>query len=321
MVDKFPPANQQRRRFQSLQSLLRSKAFVDAEGLAETPLKSETFSFPDLNLGGKNPATPNATASDLNQTDSGFDPVLPFDESGAALAGKSLEPESNQRVEGDLKDIPGDWIPKRERETGLREGASCCFKVMAAGSDELDPVAAQIENRFRGGTATVVLFASVDRFSDSKFIASALAVKLANRSTQRVLVIDSEFETGHLSAMQGMASNSGISDWIQTPTSTPIVQPTDHSRLDFVPAGNQSIECWKSAGDSLNHYLKSYSVSHSYICVNAGDAHGDAIRMWSQYCGGSYLAVDKKRSSRAVAESAVLQMRRYESRLLGCIIH
>ncbi|MCH2178683.1 MAG: hypothetical protein MK106_07755 [Mariniblastus sp.] len=321
MSDKFPPIDNQRRRFQSLQSLLRSEEFINAGELAGKTSDSVTFSFPDLNSSLQHPANTEISSSEVGESGATLDPPLTLEDVSPALHVGPLPAQSTRGMESDLKYRPVDWIPGRETRADPRFESSCCFKVMAAGSDELDPVTVQIENRFSTGTVSVILFASADRYSDSQFITAAVAVKLASRSLKRVLVIDSDFETRQLSAMQGMDSCLGISDWIQTTPSEIAAQHTDHNRLDFVPAGTMSIDCLLSAGEKLNHYLKYFSTSHSFIFVNAGDAHSEAVQIWSQYCGGSYLAINKKRSSRSIAESAVRHMRVCESRLIGCVMH
>ena len=68
MSDKFPPIDNQRRRFQSLQSLLRSEEFINAEELAGKTRDSVTFSFPDLNSSLQHPANTEISSSEVGES-------------------------------------------------------------------------------------------------------------------------------------------------------------------------------------------------------------------------------------------------------------
>ena len=311
MEDAIQPDDYRRRKFKSIHQLLNSKNFKEPLGRDVDPQDFLVVPVPDMNQQGVLPKgresfeDDSRRLSDMTQRNFGA-PV-----SGAVLA---------DQVVADLTDKPDDWLKRPEQEEGVRSKPLGCVTDICRSLSDIEPVINTLLNVASGERAVALMFVSADDYAEGSSLAMAFAVSLAKRHSKRVLLIDSDFEKSDLTQVYGLDCRPGLSDWLVQNSALGLsVYATDRERVDLVPSGNSPINIMPMAVGNVTRWLKRVAGDYSFVCVNAGDAHGVAVNLWSQVAEGTYLSVNRERSSQAIACSAVARIRRLDARLLGCV--
>ena len=318
MDEEIKPAAYRKRKFQSIHELLNSKKFSEPIDPHAASGEIAVVSVPDMNR----TAFPNVRPSAAESIDGTPSIAVGSADIDVGNDGAVGQPASMRQPVADLNDVPDDWLIEQEKSDGYRRKPDGCVTDICRSLSDIEPVVSQImSGSLREGT-TVLMFASTDRYSESERLATSIAVSLSNRATRQVMLVDSDFEKRYLTRVYGLELDPGISNYLfQSPPSSNWLYKTDRQRVDFVPAGDFPFRSVATETSNMTRWLQGLKKDYSFICVNAGDAHGASIPLWSQHCGGAYLSVNKQQSSQAIACSAVARLRRLETRLLGCVVN
>ena len=305
MDEEIKPAAYRKRKFQSIHELLNSKKFTEPIDPQAASGEVAVVSVPDMNR----TAFPGAGSCVPETIDGRND-------------GAGGQPGSMSQPVADLSDVPDHWLTEHEKSDHNRGKPGGSVTDICRSLSDIEPVVNQVMSGSLRDDTTVLLFASTDCYSDSEGLATSIAVSLANRTARQVMLVDSDFEKRYLTRVYGLELDPGISNYLfQSPPTSNWLYKTDRERVDFVPVGDFPFRSVAAETSNMTCWLKGLNRNYSFICVNAGNAHGASIPLWSQYCGGAYLSVNRQQSSQAVACSAVARLRRLETRLLGCIVN
>ena len=204
----------------------------------------------------------------------------------------------------------GDWLTEEENCNPQRQGVEGYVTDLWRSLDDIEPIVRQINRTSNEKVPTVHVFASSDRYSSSGGLAYSVAVSLACRFAKPVILVDSDFQDPLLTRLYGLERELGISNFLfQEARSSHWLYQTDRERVMFVPVGN--VPCGRLQNDlgSAVDWLDGLGKRGYHVCISAGEAHGNAVRLWCEFAGGIYLSVDQKRSSQVVARSAVSRLR------------
>ncbi|MCH2182490.1 MAG: hypothetical protein MK108_10835 [Mariniblastus sp.] len=316
MDKEIQPASYRKRKFQSIHDLLHSSTFaepVDPDGDGDVAI----VSIPDMNQ---------QDGPRGQQSKPAAHPSIP----GGALASQAALPAS-QTEHGsrgidfpvaDLDESPDHWATERETPDGHRHPVEGCVTDLCRSFEDIEPIVNQIINGSQDGEASVSVFASTDRHSNSDSLASSVAVALACRLEKPVILVDSDFENRRLTRVYGLELDPGISNYLfQSARSSQWLYRTDRDHVIFVPTGDCSFGPLETASLNTGLWLEKLNRQYLHVCVNAGDAHGVSLPLWSEYCDAAYLSVDRERSSQAIARSAVSRMRAMGTERLSCVVH
>ena len=311
MEEAIQPDDYRRRKFKSIHQLLNSKNFKEPLGRDVGSKDFFVVPVPDMNQQGISPKGREALGDDTCQVSDMTQRNFGAQEGATNLA---------DRVVSDLTDRPDDWLKGPEEGDDVRSKPLGCVTDICRSLSDIEPVVNTLLNVASDRRPVALMFVSADDYAEGGCLAMAFAVSLAQRHSKRVLLIDSDFEKSDLTQVFGLDCRTGLSDWlVQNPALGLSVYATDRERVDLVPSGNSPINIMPMAVGNVTRWLKRVAGDYSFICVNAGDAHGVAVNLWSQVAEGTYLSVNRERSSQAIACSAVARIRRLDARLLGCV--
>lgn len=186
--------------------------------------------------------------------------------------------------------------------------------------DAIAQIADQILQRFPAGMHSTILFVGSEDSVNVDETCARVAAELASRNSERVLLIDSDFEHHRLTTASGVNAHGGLSEImnIALPWQDAILK-SNSSRLDFLPAGSRAQDRWNPE-QLLRQAHAEMQQHYRTICVSGGMAHNFATKTWSGFCDGSYLVVSVQQSNDVVAKSSVARLQSLNARLIGCIV-
>ena len=218
-----------------------------------------------------------------------------------------------------MSENPGEWLKDPQEKDRQRETTGLFNSV--GNVEEFEELVSQLRGRFPGNISRVISFAGSEANPQTPYTCVAVARCLENAIDGRILVIDSDLDSGEFSRIQSTDKKAGLTNCLtQNLNWRTTVYQTRSSKVDFLSLGNQKIRKLNQANEHLAALLGDLRNEYEYICVNVGDAHNEAACLWSDRSDGTYLVVSMIHSSQTVAKSAVNQIKNYGGRLIGCVV-
>ncbi len=187
---------------------------------------------------------------------------------------------------------------------------------------QLRPLIESILDHYPPGGSAIIMLAGTERNPLLDVTVASIAVAIQNRTEAKILIIDSDFDSGSLTGKLDCSGQFGLADlttgnqhdWKKG------LRSTCRPQIDFLPIGTGRIETASQGNALLKTNLSNICAGYGYVFVNAGDAHGIAATSWSQHVSGTYLLVSQTRANQTIAKSAVSQLTTFGARLIGCIV-
>ncbi len=253
--------------------------------------QAERFYQPDM--------TPPAISADLAASpDTWQDPSRDLDSD----RGVSDQPGSNTSDAKDVSDSASEQI------VNVDEAA-------------IDKLVETIVERFPATAPAILMFTGTEDNPHCEETCAQVALRLAQRNTGKVLLVDSDTECGKLSRAGGDDVPCGLTTWLSRDVNwQDLISRRSSVGLEFMPVGNAAIKFWKGAQQKVLPLISEFKKEYQYVCVSAGEAHSKSTSLWASSADGTYLIVSMTFSSQTVALSATHYLKDIGARVMGCVV-
>ena len=199
--------------------------------------------------------------------------------------------------------------------------SDCYLERLEIDTEQIAPlVDSMIERNPKGNFAIFGIACSENNPHASPTIA-ATAKMLHEKTGDRVLLIDADFENGELTTIFQKDRAKGMADLARKHIDlAQVIQETSNEQVDFLGTGKDKIVNERKLHELVQNMVPKLADLYQYVLVNMGNAHERSARIWANYNSGSYLVVSMRNTNQHVAKSAVSQLHTYGARLIGCIV-
>lgn len=227
-----------------------------------------------------------------------------------------LGEESNILIGESSEAVPGTERPAPVERFQIRDSLEQC-------SVDCEPLLRTLVERRASREPAVFLFCDVDNGLRAGLTALAVARRLLDGSQRRVLVIDSDLESGELTAWTGACGSAGTRELLRAMNPwQAVAAPTDIDGLMMVPCGMQRLRF-----SAPSHFVEGVARkaldgildAFDFALVTSGTAFDNSLHLWTRMVSGTVVTLDANNSSRSIAQAAVRLLNQQGARVIGCL--
>jgi Mrp family chromosome partitioning ATPase len=218
--------------------------------------------------------------------------------------------------------------PESAAEGGpLDRGQSASGPVDASMSlARVDPryyeLAANIVAQLPADHPAALVFTSPGSREGQASVVASLGLVLGRRTEGGVLLIDANFRAPRLASRMGLEEAVGLADVLRGDVRAPrAVRPTAVEGVHLLSAGrvNWGDDEFPDVGQ-LPEILAQYRSAYPLVLIDAGELAQPEVPRLARYGDGTYLVIRLGVTPRREVNRAIARVKRYGSRVLGCVL-
>lgn len=195
-----------------------------------------------------------------------------------------------------------------------------------APASEFDPqytdLADKILARCGADRPQTLLFTSPADGEGKTSTLAPLAVVLADRLREDVVLVDANFCQPDLAKVFGLSVGLGLADVLAGTVGWPeVIRKTSQPHLDVLPGNRVTVEDdWSLEPQTFAALLKDLRSRYRLVLLDTPSLHHPFAALMAMHCQGAYLLARLGHTDRREIRQAVRLLESHEANLLGCIV-